>query len=92
VANEPVSEILGKAYNYFVDALKEKFYEGKEEAIPKVEYIGGTINTLSESLPKGVKILKELSDQRTTTYEITSERSELPDTNTWLELLSGNNL
>ena len=87
--NEPVKDILSGIYEEYISTLQAKHYSGAD-SIPKVDYLGGQKSLIATTpLPNGIRIVKDLSDSNSLVYEVTSERSSLPDTDSWLELLAG---
>lgn len=86
--DEPIKEILDDIYHEYIATL-QKTLQVTEESIPKVDYLGGQTASFSSTLPQGVSLLKDLSDAQSVTFEVTADRSTLPNTDSWLELLSG---
>ena len=87
--DEPVKEILDNIYFEYIATLQKTLHGSEEASIPKVDYLGGQTSSFSSALPSGVQIVKDLSDGKSVVYEVTSDRSNLPNSESWLELLSG---
>lgn len=83
----PVKEILDDIYNGHIEYLKKEAYNNKIEGIPTVEYLGaGNISRSFKSL-KGVSFSRPEED--TIMYELSYVTSELPDTDNFIEYISG---
>ncbi|KAI9703508.1 MAG: beta subunit of fatty acid synthetase [Bogoriella megaspora] len=88
VIDEPVKDILDGVHNAHVKYLLEDVYKGKDSKIPVVEYFGGKLIDISNSIEGDGLTTSDLDAK--TTYRISSSPTvELPDLDSWISLLAG---
>ncbi|KAJ1924023.1 fatty acid synthase alpha subunit Lsd1 [Tieghemiomyces parasiticus] len=84
--DQPAGEILGDIYTAHRAALKDRYYDNRDDAIPTVEYLGARAEVATpSSAPTAVTVL----DQSARTRVFSLDKADVPTTDTWLELLAG---
>ena len=87
VANRPIKDMLGDIENGLVQKILETFYGGDESQVPTVDYIGGSPpRTTSVCIEKGIHV-QQTGD--VFEYQI---GSQIPDSASWLECISGSSV
>ncbi|KAI7866261.1 fatty acid synthase [Spinellus fusiger] len=80
--DQPVGELLDSIYNSHINSLKEKYYKGKEDEIPVIEYLGGA--PIEKSLFKSTA-----SNATETVYQLPENESALPQDKDLYQTISG---
>ncbi|PIA16745.1 fatty acid synthase [Coemansia reversa NRRL 1564] len=86
-ANEPVRDILDNIYHGQIAALLERYYEGDETKVPVVGYLGAA--HAERAVPPHV-LVEASVDERV--YTLPRSKSQLPESEAWLETLAGSEL
>ncbi|KAJ9080881.1 fatty acid synthase alpha subunit Lsd1 [Entomophthora muscae] len=85
-ANVPVKEILDSIHDGQVANLLERFYGNNLASVPTVEYLGGQPSKYPQMIHRDVILHSDAAHPEILAYET---GSSLPETNEWLELISG---
>ncbi|KAJ9060861.1 fatty acid synthase alpha subunit Lsd1 [Entomophthora muscae] len=85
-ANVPVKEILDSIHDGQVANLLERFYGNNLASVPTVEYLGGQPSKYPQTVHRDVLLHSNAAHPETLAYET---GSLLPETDEWLELISG---
>jgi fatty acid synthase subunit beta len=86
--DQPIKDILDGIHHDHINGLIKDVYGGKESSVPVVEYFGGKIVSAPSVVePEGLTINH---DATRTFYKLSSAPgSQLPDVDTWMQLLAG---
>ncbi|KAI9783022.1 MAG: beta subunit of fatty acid synthetase [Peltula sp. TS41687] len=86
--NEPIKQILDDIHESHIKSLIKDVYDGKEDAIPTLEYFGS--NPIEDIQEPDVDGLTVSEDTTKITYRLSnSTTANLPDIDRWLDLLGG---
>ncbi|KAJ2273533.1 fatty acid synthase alpha subunit Lsd1, partial [Coemansia sp. RSA 371] len=86
-ANQPAREILDNIYRGQVAALLERYYQGDESKVPRVEYLSS--GAVAPAVPAHVRA--EVTETERV-FALPEQTAQLPETDVWLQTLGGSNL
>ena len=87
--DEPVKDILDGIHNDHIKGLTKDVYDGKDDAIPTVEYFGGHL-ILEGAADDDMDGITTSEDDGRISYRLSSApNATLPDLEEWLHLLAG---
>ncbi|KAJ2193676.1 fatty acid synthase alpha subunit Lsd1, partial [Coemansia sp. RSA 522] len=86
-ANQPAQEILDNIYRGQVAVLLERYYQGDESKVPRVEYLSS--GAVAPAVPAHVRA--EVTETERV-FALPEQTAQLPETDVWLQTLGGSNL